>query len=317
MKLGALIGRTGRKAKEPARVQKKRPAAVAPSRQRARARKGALWRLWRVLSTGEIRMMPAYMAMGGFLLVALGYGLVIGGYVDQARNHLAAAGDRLLRDAGFAITDIRIDGRRNADRKAVIEALNVTTDNSIFAFDLAAAKWRIERLGWVRSARIIRLLPNSIVVRVTERKPMAIWQRGGRLSVIDEEGVPLSENRVADYASLPLVVGYSAAAKARRLIEMMVRQPEIGARMRAAIRVGNRRWNILLRNSITIMLPETAPDKALKTLVQLDRDQGLLERDIKSIDFRLPGKLTIRLGDDAAAMRSIKMGKASARGKRT
>ena len=72
MKLGALIGRSGSKAGNPAKVQKKRRAAVAAPRRKTRARKGALWRLWHVLSTGEIRMMPAYLIMGGFLLLVLG-----------------------------------------------------------------------------------------------------------------------------------------------------------------------------------------------------------------------------------------------------
>jgi len=266
---------------------------------------------------GEIRMMPAYLAVGVLGLVVLGYGLVIGGYVGQTIDRALLSGDGMLRRAGFAIADIRIDGRSNAPRSDVLEALNIDRERSIFAFDLAAARWRIERLGWVRSARITRMLPNRIIVWITERKPMAIWQRGGRLSVIDEEGVPLSENKVADYASLPLIVGYSAAAEARGFLNMMLGQPEIGARMRAAIRVGNRRWNILLRNSITILLPETAPENALKTLVKLDREQGLLERDVTSIDFRLPGKLTIRLGEDAATLRTFKLGTSQTAGKKT
>lgn len=124
------------------------------------------------------------------------------------------------------------------------------------------------------------------------------------MSVIDENGVALSERKVADYATLPLIVGYGGAEKTRGLLEQLAKWPGIGARMKAAVRVADRRWNIKLRNEIEIKLPQEGMAAALEKLAELDRDQGLLSRDIKSVDLRIADRVTIGLGDEIASKRN-------------
>jgi len=72
------------------------------------------------------------------------------------------------------------------------------------------ARQRIARLGWVRSATVTRLLPDTIRIEIAEREPFALWQRGGELSLIDAEGRPITDEGVQDFAHLPFIVGFGA-----------------------------------------------------------------------------------------------------------
>ncbi len=275
-----------------------------PPRRKAR---GPWRRLVDDVAVGKVSLSPASFLAFAFLTLVLVYGIVAGGYVRDGAVAVLRMADGVVRDAGFAVREIKVEGQKNAEREVVLLALGLRGDASIFAFDLNAARARIESLSWVRSARVSRLLPDTIKVEITERRPLAIWQRGGRLSVIDENGIPLSDSKVADYASLPLIVGYGGADESRALLRELQKWPTIKARMRAAVRVSMRRWNIKLQNNIDIRLPEENIDEALAELVKLDEEQGLLSRDIKAVDMRIPDRLTIELGEKAAARRKASL----------
>ncbi len=298
------------------RNKTKAAAARGKSKSPPRKNRGLFYRLVDDVYLGRFKVAPATLSAAVFLLLVLVYGVFAGGYVRGTMNAGLRMVDGLVRDAGFVATDVSIYGRRNVERELVLMALGVSEDISIFKFDLEAARKRIEMLGWVRSVRISRLLPKTIKVEITERRPLAIWQRGGRLSVIDENGVPLSDGRVASFASLPLIVGYDGAKNSRELLEKLDKWPALKARMRAAVRVSGRRWNIRLRNDVNIRLPEKGVEKALAELARLDEEQGLLSRDIKAVDLRIADRLTIELGEEAAARRKASLLENVAAGKK-
>jgi len=281
---------------------------------KARGRTGFGWKLLEDISFGRVRNAPANLAALAFISLVLIYSMFAGGYVREGFNAVGRSIDRVALGLGFAVTEIKISGRDNVDRLAILQALDLKKDRSIFRFDVSEAKRRIERFGWVNSASVSRLLPGTISVKIDERRPMAIWQRDKLFFVIDSEGKPLSDKKIADYAALPLLVGHGAAKHARALLDELEAQPTIKSMMKAAIRVGDRRWNIQLRNNIRVLLPETRESEALAELVRLETEQGLLSRDVKTIDLRIPDRMTIELGDDAAAQRKASLVKNGARG---
>ena len=68
--------------------------------------------------------------------------------------------------------------------------------------------------------------------------------------------------------------------------------------------VAERRWNLHLKSGIEVLLPETRTrERALRTLIELERSNKLLSRDIVAIDLRLSDRVTVRQSDDAAAAR--------------
>jgi len=77
----------------------------------------------------------------------------------------------------------------------------------------------------------------------------------------------------------------------------------IGAKAGAAVFVGERRWNLRLKDGLDIRLPENDVGNALATLSKLDKDDRLFSRDIVAVDMRLPDRLTVQLSEDAAKAR--------------
>src|SRR5437773_216392 len=89
-------------------------------------------------------------------------------------------------------------------------------------------------------------------LRSRRAEPLAVWQHGSKLELIDREGGVIPVTRLDRFAKLPLVVGEGAARHAAELLDMLATEPELAARVSAAIRVGDRRWNLRIDNAIDV-----------------------------------------------------------------
>lgn len=226
------------------------------------------------------------------------------GWLERQAERTAVAAYRLTADAGFAVEDVLVEGRGRTDRSAILAALKVQRGTPILTIDPRAARARLEALPWVRRATVERRLPKLVYVRLAERNPLALWQLDGKLSVIDRNGEVIPGMSAKQFAELPLVVGQGAPSHAAALVAMLDREPELRPLVTAAVRVSGRRWNLQLRGGIDVRLPETDPAEAWVQLARLDREHGLLERDVVAIDLRLPGRLVVRT-TPGARMRNV------------
>jgi cell division protein FtsQ len=253
---------------------------------------------------------PPLLVVTVLLFIGLGaYGLFVGGHVAAAMQSVGHQGNRLLALAGFSVQEVTVKGRSHADAKALVGALGVAQGDPIFGLDTDGARERIEKLDWVKSATVTRLLPDTVHVEIVERVPFAIWQRGGELTIVDLDGYSITSRDVSAYGSLPLVVGFGAARQAPALLTLMQKeQPALLARVRAFVLVGERRWNLRLENGVDVKLPETGIGLALADVVALDQQYRIFSRDIQSIDLRLPDRVSIRLTKEGAAARGLAIG---------
>ena len=146
-------------------------------------------------------------------------------------------------------------------------------------------------------------MPDQLFVRLTEAVPAAIWQQNGVFRMIDRDGRVISVGDVARFARLIVVVGISAPHHTAELLDILAREPPLAARVRAAVWVGERRWNLRFDNGVDVKLPADSPQAAWTLLARLEREQSLLARDIGVIDMRLPDRLVVRLGPAAQLQR--------------
>ena len=213
---------------------------------------------------------------------------------------LKAAADKLVQDTGLlgmTVSDIRVEGRETTDRETILAALVAGPGTPILAVDPTRAKDQLEALPWVRSAVIERHLPGTLYVRLVERKPLALWQHGGKIELIDHGGEVIPVVRLDQFAKLLMVVGEGAARHAAELLQMLASEPELAARVTAAIRVGDRRWNLRIDNAIDVLLPDEAAN-TWSQLARLERSSAILKRDLKTIDLRLPDRLVLRVSPE-------------------
>ena len=252
-------------------------------------------RLWRLLRRGGWRVgLPV-------LLVAALFGAVEFAASPAGDAAWRTAEDRLIDGSavfGLVVTDIRVEGRETTDRGTILAALAVERGTPILAVSPQLAKRRLESLPWVRSAAIERRLPDTIFVRLVERKPLAVWQHGGRIELIDRDGKVIPVKDLDAFARLPTVVGEDAPSRAAALIDMLASEPDLVARVSAAVWVGGRRWNLRIDRAIDVLLPEENAAGAWAQLAQMDRSNGLLKRDVQAVDLRLPDRLVLRLNPE-------------------
>jgi cell division protein FtsQ len=221
------------------------------------------------------------------------------GWIGRQVEWALAAGYQLTADAGFAVDQVLVEGRGRTARAAILSALRVQRGTPILAVDPETARNRLEALPWIAQATVERRLPKLLYLRLTERKPLALWQLDGKLSVIDRAGRVIPGVPAKRFARLPLVVGPGAPKQAAALLAMLEREPTLKPLVDAAVRVGGRRWNLQLQGGIDVRLPEEDPAEAWSQLARLERDHGLLARDVVTIDLRLPGRLVVRTAPDA------------------
>jgi cell division protein FtsQ len=226
------------------------------------------------------------------------------GWIARSVERVELALLAATADAGLELGDVLVEGRARSERRLILETLGVVRGQPILAFDPHAAKARLERLPWVRGAAVERRLPDTIHVRLIERRPLALWQNQGRISVIDQGGEVIRGAEPKAFTRLPLVVGEDAPGHTAALLAMLNREPELRARVSAAVRVRGRRWNLLLDDSIDVRLPEQEPAAAWAELARAQREHGVLGRDVAIIDLRLPDRLVVRTTSEAAPKRA-------------
>jgi cell division protein FtsQ len=240
------------------------------------------------------------------------------GLSPLGQPYLQRAVDTALRGTaviGLAVADIEVEGRETTDRDTILEALGAGIGTPILAVSPNRAKEQLEKLPWVRSAVIERRLPDTIYVRLVERKPLALWQHGGKIELVDRDGDVIAVTRLDEFARLQMVVGEDAAGHAKELVDMLAKEPDLAARVGAAVWVGGRRWNLRVDNAIDVLLPAEDAAAAWAELARLDRSEQLLERDVEAVDLRLPDRIVLRVGPDAApkAAPSAKKGRPTAK----
>jgi len=213
-----------------------------------------------------------------------------------AQSTLQSAVDTTIEATGLlglTVWDVTVEGRETTDRETILAALAVKLGSPILAVSPKHAKQQLETLPWVRSAVIERRLPGTLYVRLVERKPLALWQHGGKIELIDRAGAVIPVARLDRFAKLPMVVGEGAASHAAELLDMLASEPDLATRVTAAIRVGARRWNLRIDNAIDVLLPADETAGAWAQLARLDRSSALLQRDVQTIDIRLPDRLVL------------------------
>jgi cell division protein FtsQ len=232
---------------------------------------------------------------GRLLIAALGIGLGLGAAEEAMRvSGYAPELERAARLLGFGIDQVTLTGHHFSFDRDIFDALDLANVRTFAALDTAAVKSRIERLPWVDTAELSRVYPGALEIRVTERKPFALWQRTDRNYLIDKTGRVLAAVSGDSLPDLPRFAGEGAAAEAAGLMENLVRYPEVASRLSEAERVSERRWKLKLENATTIELPA---DGEVGALEALSRDQALVRlvaAGSTTLDFRGPGRVAVR-----------------------
>lgn len=230
----------------------------------------------------------------GVLLAALVVILATGGRGARMVEAIGAGLSTRLADAGFRLSAVRVKGASPLATGDILKAAGLYKDQPLAGMDLEAIRRRIELVGWVHDVRVVRLLPDTIMIQVVERRQLAVWQAAGRRQVIDVRGAPIPEADPARFPGLPLVVGAGANLAAADLLLELSRRPEVMSQVSALVRVDQRRWDLRLKSGGVIQLPAAGEAAALRRLDELDRASGLMRIGFERLDLRDPAVVAVR-----------------------
>ena len=245
----------------------------------------------------------------GVQIAATGLAVIVGsGYFIQNTDKnsvLSSASSHM----GFEASKLVVNGHKNLDINVLQARLATQLGNSLFSFKVDAARDEVLNDPWVKSATVRKVYPDTIVVDVVEREPVALWQFKGEVHLIARDGFVISKAE-PKHMRLPQVVGEGANKAAAEFLSVVSRFPMISQKASAYVRVAGRRWNVRMNDGPQVLLPEADWQVALSELQGLQASKELLDRDILQIDMRLADRLVIKLDPEAAEIRKTAIQKA-------
>jgi cell division protein FtsQ len=294
----------GRLAQSPKPKLKRRDVASA----RLRSHAASIWprfvrRWFHTLIDLDVPRGAGSSAAALLLLASASYGAVKGDHVSDIVAQVQDICDQAANVAGFGISEISIAGEREAGRQDILARAGITDHSSLLLVDAARMRAKLLSNPWIAQATVLKLYPGRLRIEITERKPFALWQKDGEVSLIAADGTVLEPFVPQRFAALPQVVGPGAERAAQDFLALIARYPDIADSVEASVLVAERRWNLHLKNGVEVLLPEREPERALATLTDLNRTKKLLARDIVVVDLRLADRVTVRQSDQAAAAR--------------
>ncbi|MFL4470756.1 cell division protein FtsQ/DivIB [Tateyamaria armeniaca] len=200
----------------------------------------------------------------------------------------------------FMVNLMAIDGGDTDLDAAIRQAIPLDFPVSSFDLDPNAMRARILEMPPVKEASV-RIRPGGILqVDITPRVPIAIWRTAEGLTLIDGEGAHIAEiARRGLRPDLPVIAGDGAPEHVGEALELMAAGAPLGNRLRGLVRLGNRRWDVVLDRDQRILLPSTGAVRALERALALDQVDDVLRRDVARVDLRLSERPTVRMNSTA------------------
>jgi cell division protein FtsQ len=282
---------------------RKKPAATradpAPSRW--------AWRVQRMMLTPGIRLaLRAGVPFCITLLAGTWYLSDEGrrGAIEQA---VAEARASIETRPEFMVNLMAIDGAKDELATYVRDVLPVDFPISSFDLDLDAMRATVSAVPAVKSAAI-RIRPGGVLqIDIEQREAAVLWRTSDGLALIDENGfyVAAATSRFAR-PDLPLIAGKGADTHVGEALELFQAAAPLGDRLRGLVRMGERRWDVVLDRDQRILLPEVEPQRALERVIALEGAQEILSRDVARVDMRLAQRPTVQMTQEAAEERTAR-----------
>lgn len=201
----------------------------------------------------------------------------------------------------FQVQALAIEGASAPLDAAIRTAVALRFPLSSFELDLGAMQKTVAALDAVASAEVRVRRGGILEIRVSERLPAVVWRTDSGVGLLDAEGrtvAPLLAR--LERPDLPLIVGLGADRAVPEALALFAVAGPLAPRMRGLVRVGERRWDVVVAPDIRLMLPETDAVRAFERIIALDAAQNLLSRDVAVVDLRIPSRPTLRLNPMAA-----------------
>ena len=252
-----------------------------------------LFNIWFFAKMKRTKMLLGVILIGSISAVPVFYEYK---YLEsQLRSKLIEASGNISKTVGLIVREVIVEGRSKTKKSALLQALQVSEGDNILAINITEMKDRINKLPWVKSARIERHFPNKISLTLFERTPMARWQTNRMLKLIDVDGDVIPRVDLTRFSNLPIIIGKNAPKIAGQILKTLSNEPHLFRRVKSLTLVSDRRWDVQLDNQINVHLPEKNPGKAWAHLATVEQGHNIFGDQVQGIDMRLEDQLIIKI----------------------
>ena len=168
--------------------------------------------------------------------------------------------------------------------------MNITKGKLIFDIDLHNSLQAIQSMKWIHSARIERKLPDTLLIKIVEKQPIAFWQHKKLTYLVDNYGTIIGQFPIKNFPGYVVATGEGAINKLPSLIHSIGKYSDLYAKTTGAIYISKRRWDLILDNRVRVKLPENDLDSALRTISELHKENRLMSTNVREIDVRSKGR---------------------------
>lgn len=232
------------------------------------------------------------------LLCLTGIGFIyFSGLYHKTMDMVSAFLTHINADTGLVLQNVYIEGQHNVPTKDILHILekqNVKIGQPLLTISLDAIKEDFEHLSWIKYVAIERQFPNTLSIHFIEKTPVALWQNNNQLYLIDDEGKIITGANVGPFSELIILVGSDAPANAKYLLKVIGQEKEILQKIASAIRVGERRWNIRLKNGTEIRLPEEGMEEAWQKIINKQKETAILDNGLQYIDLKIKDRIFVK-----------------------
>ena len=243
------------------------------------------------LTEKEVQRIVTWVILAVLTLLAL-VAAQYAGLAAAAYQQYAA----LAAKAGFQVKRVPVTGMERVDQLKVYQLVLAEKDRAMPLVDIEKIRADLLQYGWIKDARVSRRLPDTLAVEIIERKPAALWQRNGKYSLIDANGIVLANVRADEGGDLPMLNGNEANEHIVALNALLDNASALKSQVSGATWIGKRRWDLQFQTGETLALPEGEAEaaKALLNFARLDGVHRLLGRDLIHFDLRDPDRAYFR-----------------------
>ncbi|APR97962.1 cell division protein FtsQ/DivIB [Wolbachia endosymbiont of Folsomia candida] len=225
----------------------------------------------------------------------------------------------LLLNNGFTIDEVVVTGNKFTNEKDIFNLIDRA--EPIMYVSLSKLINSIQSVSkWIKNVSVHRILPNTVKINIEEHEPFAMWQDNNNTSIIDSEGkiiidkthfdvIPTHDARVDDRSqyqsteiaerkdlidNLVVITGQNSLSNLKFVKDILENKTQLSSQISSFISVGNRRWNIVLDNELTVKLPEDNPYGAWDYLNHLHNTTDFTFSDWSIIDMRIADKIFVK-----------------------
>ena len=196
----------------------------------------------------------------------------------------------------FPLQEVVLLGVKHAQIVQTLPTIGVDKGVNIWEIDLQKVHDRIESLPWVRSVRLKRLLPSTLVIRVMEKVAVSMSKEDDQLVLLDEYGMVIKPLEANDTLIAPVIIparGDEPAAKVVWLTNLLAKHAWLRGRISEAVGLPGGRWTLYTKRGVKLLFSKHT-DQEMELLKRLQEQYTILDRKIRQVELRIPGRVAVR-----------------------